>query len=55
VDDDATADLMLRFYRPLVRSDADYREALAEAKRALLGEPKWAHPFYWAAFVLLGN
>lgn len=55
VDDDATADLMQRFYRPLVNADVDYHRSLSEAKRALIDQPKWSHPFYWAAFVLLGN
>ncbi len=55
VDDDATADLMTKFYRPLVKADADYAASLAAAKRKMLAEKKWAHPFFWAAFVLHGS
>jgi CHAT domain-containing protein len=55
VDDDATADLMQKFYRPLVKDSADYGHSLSLAKRKMIEEGKWAHPFYWAAFVLQGN
>jgi CHAT domain-containing protein len=55
VEDDATADLMLRFYKPLVKAGANYQQALSEAKRALIKQGQWAHPFFWSAFVLLGN
>jgi CHAT domain-containing protein len=54
VDDDATADLMMRFYKPLAQASADYGRSLAEAKRGMIQDVKWAHPFYWAAFVLQG-
>ena len=30
-------------------------EALANAKRTLKQDPKYAHPYYWAGFVLEGN
>ena len=52
VDDDATADLMMRFYKPIAQSSADYGHSLAEAKRGMIQDGKWAHPFYWGAFVL---
>lgn len=55
VDDDATAELMVNFYRPLVAADADYQHSLSEAKRAMIAKPEWTHPYYWAAFVLLGS
>ncbi|RLB56202.1 MAG: hypothetical protein DRI90_18855 [Deltaproteobacteria bacterium] len=55
VDDDATADLMQKLYRPLVKDEADYGHSLSLAKRKMIEEGKWAHPFYWAAFVLQGN
>jgi CHAT domain-containing protein len=55
VDDDATADLMSRFYRPLTQATPSYHRSLSEAKRAMVDQAKWSHPFYWAAFVLLGN
>src|SRR5690606_4731646 len=55
VDDDATSDLMVKFYGPLAKGEGGYRESLAAAKRAMIAEGKWAHPFYWAAFVLHGR
>jgi CHAT domain-containing protein len=55
VDDDATSDLMVKLYKPLVDPDADVVHSLAEAKRKMIAEAKWAHPFYWAAFVLHGS
>ena len=31
------------------------RDALAKAQAGLYGQPETAHPFYWAAFVLVGD
>lgn len=57
VDDSATADLMVDFYKPLVNDmkagHVDYAGALAAAKRTMIGSPR-RHPFFWAAFVLHG-
>ena len=55
VDDRATAQLMIDFYRPVAGSDSDYSKSLAEAKRKMLNSAKWRHPFYWSAFVLHGG
>ncbi|HZO14131.1 MAG TPA: CHAT domain-containing protein, partial [Polyangiaceae bacterium] len=55
VADDATADLMREFYKPLVKEGVDYAASLAQAKRRMLASDKWSHPFYWAAFVLHGS
>ena len=54
VDDDATAQLMIDFYRPLAASSRDYGASLADSKRAMIDSEQWSHPYYWAAFVLLG-
>ena len=53
VADQATADLMTEFYRPLADPAADFGAALSEAKRRMLAKGK--HPFYWAPFILLGG
>ena len=50
VDDLATKDLMLAFYRNL--QDMDKDQALAQAQRTL--KKSHPHPFYWAAFQLTG-
>ncbi len=58
VDDAATAALMTAFY-DLVRG-AEGRpplptaEALRRAQAAVRAEPRWRHPYYWAAWVLWG-
>ncbi|MGH7469744.1 MAG: CHAT domain-containing protein [Longimicrobiales bacterium] len=54
VEDRATAQLMEQFYRRLRSGDSE-EAALAVAQRAALRNPKTAHPFYWAGFVLNGT
>jgi CHAT domain-containing protein len=51
VADEATREFMVRFYGTLEHGRA---EALREAQLALLRNPRTAHPFYWAPFVLIG-
>lgn len=53
VPDAATARLMVTFYQR-VQAGAPLDRALADAKRALRATPAFAHPHYWAAFVLTG-
>ncbi|MEZ4451395.1 MAG: CHAT domain-containing protein [Nannocystaceae bacterium] len=53
VDDAATRDLMVGFYKKLAAGEGR-GAALREAQRALLGDPKRAHPYYWAAFIPSG-
>jgi CHAT domain-containing protein len=55
VDDDATAELMKAFYAPIVKDGVSYGAALTAAKRKIVGIEKWRHPFYWAAFLQIGN
>ena len=55
VDDAATVELMKAFYTPIIKSGASYGAALTDAKRKLIATQKWQHPFYWAAFVLVGS
>lgn len=54
VQDRATATLMQRFYERY-RDHGDPARSLAEAQRAMLGAPETAHPFYWAAFEVVGG
>lgn len=56
VNDIATASLMKSFYQNLRQGKAK-DEALREAKLELLKGPQraWRHPYYWAAFVLVGE
>ena len=57
VDDEATAALMQAFYAHL-KDGMGKAQALAAAQSDLRSDeahPQWAHPFYWAAFVLTGD
>ena len=55
VSDQATSDLMGEFYQQLGSSDLPKAEAIRQAQLALLNQSQYSHPFYWSAFVLLGN
>ncbi len=54
VDDAATADLFREFYARLA-GGAGRAEALRQARLEVMARPERAHPFYWAAFTLLGD
>jgi CHAT domain-containing protein len=51
VNDASTRDFMVTFHRELGAGQA---VALHKAQLAILGHAATAHPFYWAAFVLIG-
>ncbi len=55
VDDQATAELMSRFYEALLRRNLPPAAALREAQQSMLESSRWAAPYYWAAFVLQGE
>lgn len=55
VDDQATAELMQRFYRGMFERDLDPAAALAEAQRDMALDPVWTDPANWAGFVLQGD
>lgn len=54
VDDEATGMLMTSFYKNL-KSGFPKDEAFQQAKIALMSNPKFAHPYYWSPFVLVGD
>ena len=39
----------------LAKSDITKAEALRRAQLAVLHNEKFAHPYFWSAFVLVGN
>lgn len=53
VDDEATGLLMKAFYENL-RSNGK-ADSLRAAQVALRGNPRFAFPFYWASFILVGD
>src|SRR6266404_3526723 len=56
VDDEATADLMQRFYRYLLLKNLTVPEALRRAQIDMLqSTDQWRAPYYWAGFVLQGE
>jgi CHAT domain-containing protein/tetratricopeptide (TPR) repeat protein len=56
VDDEATSDLMRRFYRSMLGpSHLRPAAALREAQRSMLLDSKWQDPYYWAAFTIQGD
>ena len=54
VDDPATAALMTAFYQAR-QNGADKAEALRTAMDFVRSQPRWAHTYYWGAFVLMGD
>lgn len=49
----STAKLMIEFHRQLV-AGASKPEALRRAQLAVRRDPRYAHPFYWAPFMVVG-
>jgi CHAT domain-containing protein len=54
VNDNATRALMRSYYGHLARG-IGRAEALRQAKRDLMRQPHYAHPYYWAAFIPAGD
>jgi CHAT domain-containing protein/tetratricopeptide (TPR) repeat protein len=52
VSDDATAQLMIAFYRQLSRNGGNSSQALHDAQRELMKSRLFGHPYYWAGAVL---
>ena len=55
IQDDSTAEFMTQFYRALKTPGISKAEALRQAQLSLIQNPQYQHPFYWSAFVLVGN
>jgi CHAT domain-containing protein len=54
VSDASTRDLMREYYGELARGTGR-AEALRQAKLRLMRQPRYAHPYYWAAFIPAGD
>ena len=54
VNDSSAQELMRAYYDELVRGTGR-AEAIRQAKLRLLRQPRYAHPHYWAAFILAGD
>ncbi|HLP46855.1 MAG TPA: CHAT domain-containing protein [Candidatus Kapabacteria bacterium] len=55
VDDAATKELMVKFYRNMLEKNLDKVEALRQAKLELLKAEKYSSPLFWSAFVMYGE
>ena len=55
VDDDATAELMVRFYEAHLGDGLPAAAALRRAQQELRHLPRWSAPYFWAGFQLQGD
>ena len=55
VDDEATSELMKRFYSNMLQGGLPPAAALRAAQNSIRQEPQWRSPYYWAAFTLQGE
>lgn len=55
VDDDATAELMKRFYQKMLTDGTSPAAALKAAQQSMAAQKQWSSPYYWAGFVLQGD
>ncbi|HEV8367160.1 MAG TPA: CHAT domain-containing tetratricopeptide repeat protein [Pyrinomonadaceae bacterium] len=55
VQDEATAELMKRFYRALLGKKLSPASALQAAQASMAQDKRWSAPYYWAGFTLQGE
>lgn len=55
VSDASTTELMQRFYENLIQKKLSKTDALQRAQISMISDGQYAHPFYWAPFVLVGD
>jgi CHAT domain-containing protein/Tfp pilus assembly protein PilF len=55
VNDFATAELMSRFYKKMLKDNLQPAAALKAAQVEMSQIPQWKNPYYWAAFTIQGD
>jgi len=55
INDLASGELVTDFYKALQSGRPSKAQALRAAQRALAADPRFAHPAYWAPFLLIGD
>jgi CHAT domain-containing protein len=55
VSDESTASLMKEFYNGMIREKRSAADALNVARKTLIENTKYAHPFHWSPFVVIGS
>jgi CHAT domain-containing protein len=55
ISDEATASLMVSFYKSRKAGGETKAQSLQQAQLALLRSPTYGHPSYWAPYLMIGN
>ena len=55
INDESTATLISEFYQQLRNGNGNKAKALQNAQLVLMQDERYAHPNYWAPFLLVGN
>ena len=55
IDDEATAELMTKFYENWLEKKIPLRESFEKAQKWLRGQKGFENPYFWAGFVLIGE
>ena len=62
VSDESTSDLMIDFYKNLLSeksarlsNSVRFAPLMQQAKLKMIGEAKFAHPYFWSPFILIGQ
>ncbi|HEX9930041.1 MAG TPA: tetratricopeptide repeat protein [Pyrinomonadaceae bacterium] len=55
VADESTREFMVDFYRTYQKNGVTKAEALRQAQVRLMKNEKYAHPYFWSPFILIGN
>jgi CHAT domain-containing protein len=55
VEEEGTKELMIRFYRGMLKRGLRPAAALRQAQISMLSQAEWGSPYYWGAFVLQGE
>lgn len=54
VSDESTARLMAEFYKRMLKDKHPASRAINEARLVLMADSRYAHPFHWSPFVMIG-
>ena len=55
VNDEATSQLVIEFYKQLQNPALSKAQALQNAQKKLAAQRNFRHPAFWAPFLLIGN
>jgi CHAT domain-containing protein len=55
VNDEASADLVAEFYREIKIPARSRAAALQRAQLKIISDPRFDHPGFWSAFILINN